>query len=69
MELQSFTTFHLAILVLALGKCLMSKNPLLREFNTPGPVTGGLLVCLVATALHVFADIKVGFNLAPLDFS
>jgi ESS family glutamate:Na+ symporter len=68
MQLQSFTTFNLAILVLALGKWLTSKIPLLREFNIPEPVTSGLLVCLVTTALHVFADVQVGFNLATRDF-
>lgn len=68
MQLQSFTTFNLAILVLALGKWLTSKIPLLREFNIPEPVTSGLLVCLITTALHVFADVQVSFNLATRDF-
>jgi hypothetical protein len=69
MQLQSFTTFNLAILVLALGKWLTSKIVPLREFHIPEPVTSGLFVCLVATALHVFSHIQVGFNLATRDFS
>lgn len=68
MQLESFTTFNLAILVLALGKWLTRKIAFLRDFNIPEPVTSGLLVCLVTALLHVVADIQIGFNLATRDF-
>jgi ESS family glutamate:Na+ symporter len=68
MQLESFTTFNLAILVLALGKWLTRKVALLRDFNIPEPVTSGLLVCLATALLHVVAGIPIGFNLATRDF-
>ncbi len=39
MQFESFTTFNLAILVLALGSWLNSKIKVLRDFNIPEPVT------------------------------
>jgi len=68
MQLESFATFNLAILVLALGKWMTRKIAFLREFNIPEPVTSGLLVCLFTALLHVVADIQIGFNLATRDF-
>jgi ESS family glutamate:Na+ symporter len=68
MQIESFTTFNIAILVLALGKYLNQKIPLLREFNIPEPVTSGLLVCAFTALLHAFGGIEISFNLATRDF-
>jgi ESS family glutamate:Na+ symporter len=68
MQLESFATFNLAILVLALGKWLTKKIKFLREFNIPEPVTSGLLVCIFTAILHVVANIQIGFNLQTRDF-
>ncbi len=68
MQIDSFTTFNLAIIVLALGKWLTRKFSILREFNIPEPVTSGLLVCLITAVLHVVAGVQIGFNLATRDF-
>lgn len=68
MQIDSFATFNLAIIVLALGKWLTRKFSILREFNIPEPVTSGLLVCLVTAILHVVAGVQIGFNLATRDF-
>jgi len=68
MQIDSFATFNLAIIVLALGKWLTRKFSILREFNIPEPVTSGLLVCLVTAVLHVVAGVQIGFNLATRDF-
>jgi len=67
-QLESFTTFNLAILVLALGKWLTKKCAFLREFNVPEPVTSGLLVCVVTAALHGISGLEIGFNLDTRNF-
>ncbi len=68
MQLESFTTFNLAILVLALGKWLTRKIPFLREFNIPEPVTSGLLICALTGLLFAFTGVEIGFNLETRDF-
>ncbi len=68
MQFESFTTFNLAILVLALGSWLNSKIKILRDFNIPEPVTSGLLVCVVTALLYAFADFEISFTLATRDF-
>ncbi len=68
MQLDSFTTFNVAIFVLALGKLLTKKLRVLRDFNIPEPVTGGLLVCIGLAVYQAFAGSAVTFNLAARDF-
>jgi glutamate:Na+ symporter, ESS family len=68
MQFESFTTFNLAILVLALGSWLNSKIKILRDFNIPEPVTSGLLVCIITALLHSFTGLEVSFTLATRDF-
>lgn len=68
MQLDSFATFNLAILVLALGKWLTRKVALLRDFNIPEPVTSGLLICALTAVLHGIFGVEIGFNLATRDF-
>lgn len=68
MQLDSFTTFNLAILVLALGKWLNRKFAVLRDFNIPEPVTSGLLVCLVTALLFSVAGVEVSFDLTTRNF-
>lgn len=67
MQFESFTTFNLAILVLALGKLLTKKISFLRDFNIPEPVSSGLLVCLVTAVFHAVAGIEIGFTLTTRD--
>ena len=68
MQLESFTTFNLAILVLALGSWLNSRIGILRDFNIPEPVTSGLLVCVVTALLYWFVGLEISFSLATRDF-
>lgn len=67
MQFDGFTTFNLAILVLALGKWLTKKISFLRDFNIPEPVTSGLLVCLAAAVLHAVAGVEISFDLTTRD--
>lgn len=67
-QLDSFTTFNVAIFVLALGKLLTKKLRVLRDFNIPEPVTGGLLVCIGLAFYQALSGSAVTFNLAARDF-
>jgi glutamate:Na+ symporter, ESS family len=68
MHFESFTTFNIAILVLALGSWLNGKIKILRDFNIPEPVTSGLLVCVVTAFLYSIFDLEISFTLATRDF-
>jgi len=68
MDIGSFTTLNIAILVLALGKWLNTKVRLLRDFNIPEPVSSGLLVCVVIAIFYAFSGIEIRFDLAVRDF-
>lgn len=68
MQFESFATFNIAIVVLAIGRWLNRKVALLREFNIPEPVTSGLLVCLLLALIHAINGMEIGFNLLTRDF-
>ncbi|MCP9901817.1 sodium/glutamate symporter [Cyanobium sp. Cruz CV13-4-11] len=68
MQFESFATFNIAIVVLAIGRWLNRKVGVLREFNIPEPVTSGLLVCLLLALIHGFTGLEIGFNLQARDF-
>lgn len=68
MQFESFATFNIAIVVLAIGRWLNRKVGVLQEFNIPEPVTSGLLVCLLLALIHGFTGLEVGFNLQARDF-
>jgi len=66
-EVQSFLTVTLGILVLFLGKDLNSRFRLLREFTIPEPVSGGLLVALVIAMLHLAFGLEINFGMRARD--
>jgi ESS family glutamate:Na+ symporter len=66
-EVQSFLTVTLGILVLFLGKNLNSRFRLLREFTIPEPVSGGLLVALLITLLHLVFGLEINFGMRARD--
>lgn len=68
MQFESFATFNIAIVVLAIGRWLNRKVAILREFNIPEPVTSGLLVCILLALIHSIFGIDIDFNLLTRDF-
>ncbi len=68
MQFESFATFNIAIVVLAIGRWLNRKVAFLRDFNIPEPVTSGLLVCVLLALVHAVTGVEVGFNLLTRDF-
>ena len=67
-EIGSFASFNIAIMVLAAGKLLHRRCKPLRAFNIPEPVASGLLVSVVVGVLHAVSGLELGFNLAVRDF-
>jgi ESS family glutamate:Na+ symporter len=68
MEIGSFASFNIAIMVLAAGKLLHRRCKPLRAFNIPEPVASGLLVSVVVGVLHAVSGLELSFNLAVRDF-
>lgn len=67
MELDPRQTLIIAILVLYLGRYINGRARLLRDFNIPEPVTGGLLASLLCGLIYAFADIELSFDMANRD--
>jgi len=61
MELDSRQTIIVAILVLFLGKYLNKKFNILRKYNIPEPVTGGLIASLFFGLLFLLFDLDIEF--------
>jgi ESS family glutamate:Na+ symporter len=68
MQFESFATFNIAIVVLAIGRWLNRKVAFLRDFNIPEPVTSGLLVCVLLAVIHAISGLEISFNLLTRDF-
>ena len=62
MELDSRQTIIVAILVLFLGKYLNSKFNVLRKYNIPEPVTGGLMASLFFGLLFLLFNLDIKFS-------
>jgi len=66
-EVRSFLTVTLGILVLFLGKALNKRFAFLREFTIPEPVSGGLLVASVIALLHLAFGLEISFGMRARD--
>lgn len=66
-QIASFLTVTLGILVLFLGKTLNRRLRFLREYTIPEPVSGGLLVALVITVLHLIFGLEISFGMRARD--
>ena len=67
LALQSFFTVTLAILVLFIGKGLNLRFAVLRDFNIPEPVVGGLLFSILFAIIHFSIGISIEFDLKARD--
>ena len=61
MELDSRQTIIVAVLVLFLGKYLNNKFNILRKYNIPEPVTGGLVASLFFGLLFLLFNFDIKF--------
>jgi len=62
MELDSRQTIIVAVLVLFLGKYLNNKFKVLRKYNIPEPVTGGLVASLFFGLLYLLFNFEIEFS-------
>jgi len=60
--LDTLETLMAAALVLLLGRQVLARTAILRTYSIPEPVVGGLLVAVLAFALHAAARIEVRFD-------
>lgn len=67
LNFKSFYALTLAIIVLFIGKALNHKYSVLRDFNIPEPVVGGLLFSVIFAIVHFTLGISVHFDLAARD--
>jgi ESS family glutamate:Na+ symporter len=67
MELDPRKTLIIAILVLFLGRYLNSRIRVLRDYNIPEPVTGGLLASLFTGLVYWLFALEISFDLVNRD--
>ncbi|WP_170421890.1 sodium/glutamate symporter [Ruegeria arenilitoris] len=65
--IPDFITATLGFAVYLFGALINAKVPLLRQFNIPEPVTGGLLASLFVLFLYLAFDIELSFELETRD--
>ena len=66
--IPDFITATLGFAVYLVGARVNSNYAVLRQFNIPEPVTGGLLAALVVLAMYLAFGIELFFELETRDF-
>ena len=66
-EIPNFLTLTLGLAVYIIGAGLNARIGVLRAFNIPEPVTGGLLASLVGLALYIAFDTEFAFEMGARD--
>ena len=64
---KDFLAYTIGMLVLFGGINLTRRIRILREFNIPEPVTGGLLAAIALFAIFLTTDLEVTFDLSTRD--
>ncbi len=67
MELNPRQTIILAVLVLFLGRLMVQKITLLKHYNIPEPVAGGVITSVFFSIIYFLFDITVEFSLFQRD--
>jgi ESS family glutamate:Na+ symporter len=67
LQLNSFLSVTIGIIVLFTGRGLNNRFHILRDYNIPVPVTGGLLFSLLFTAVYLLGDVAVEFDMTRRD--
>ncbi len=68
LELESFLSFTLAIVLLFLGKLALQKSELLRRYSIPEPVIGGFLCAFSVAVIYFVFDLQITFSLEVRDW-
>jgi ESS family glutamate:Na+ symporter len=67
-QIPDFETATLGLLVFLIGAQITRRVRVLREFNIPEPVTGGLLAALIALGVVTWLDRPISFGLQIRDY-
>ncbi|WP_170449473.1 sodium/glutamate symporter [Ruegeria arenilitoris] len=67
-EIPGFLTATLGFAVYLMGAEINARTEVLRRFNIPEPVTGGLLASLVVLTLYLLFGMELEFDLTARDF-
>ncbi len=67
LHVPPFLSVTAGIIVLFVGKALNERLAVLREYNIPEPVTGGLLFSVAFGMVYLFSAVKVDFELTARD--
>ncbi len=68
LEIPSFLTATLGFAVYLIGAEINARTAVLRQFNIPEPVTGGLLAAVFFWLLYLVFGFEMTFDLAARDF-
>ena len=61
-ELDAFLTIVVAVLVLFIGYFFVNKISILKKYNIPEPVAGGLVAAVITFILFKNFNITVNFD-------
>lgn len=64
LEIDVVSTLVAAIVVLLVGRVIISKVGFLQRYNIPEPVVGGLIAALVITALRFGGGMEITFDMS-----
>ena len=64
LDVNLVLTMVVAIVVLLVGRLIVSQVALLNRYSIPDPVAGGLIAAIVVTVLRVGADVRVSFDMS-----
>ena len=67
LQVGTFLTVSLGILVLFIGRRLNGTIGFLKNFSIPTPVSGGLLVALIITIFYAISGISINFSMGARD--
>jgi ESS family glutamate:Na+ symporter len=65
--MEGFASFTLAIILLFLGKLIISRSELLKRYSIPEPVIGGFLCATLVGLSYYFLNFKLSFDLRSRD--
>ncbi|QBF83108.1 sodium/glutamate symporter [Shewanella maritima] len=67
LQLNSFFTVTIGIIVLFIGRRLNQVIGFLKEFSIPEPVSGGIIFSLLFSLIYALANVEVSFDLMARD--
>jgi ESS family glutamate:Na+ symporter len=64
LDVNVILTLVVAIVVLIVGRMIVSRVGFLNKYSIPDPVVGGLIAAVVITALRFGPDVRISFDMS-----